>query len=500
MQETSKPYSHKWLVMAGVGLGIFMSTLDGSIVNISLPTLVDQLHTDLPTIQWVILSYVLVVTSLMLTIARLGDMHGKKGLYTAGLVLFTSGSLLCGLSPNVYWLIGFRALQGLGATVMQALGMAIITEVFPATERGRALGLVGTIVSVGIAIGPPLGGLLIGLTGWRSIFLVNVPIGFITFFVVTRFIPASLSKNPNQRFDLAGALILLVTLGCYAFGMTMGENLGFTNTIILVLLAASLVGLAIFLAVELRTPEPMVDLRMFLNPLFSLNLLMGFLVFTALAGTFILPFFLQLVQGYTTEQVGLLLMIQPVVVGVLAPIAGSLSDRFGSRVISLIGLAIVVAGAFYMSTLDAGVTVVGFAMRVALFGVGMAIFQSPNNSAVMGSVPRHKLGIASGLLALSRNLGQTSGLPLMGALFTTQVLAASLLPVGSDVTAAPAAALTSGINDTYRLAGLVILASTLLAVLALWLDYQRKRRATPPPEPGQEALEAKVEPLGPIER
>ena len=475
MQQTSELYTHKWLVMTGVGLGIFMSTLDGSIVNISLPTLVDQLHTDLPTIQWVILSYVLVVTSLMLTIARLGDMHGKKGLYTAGLVLFTIGSLLCGLAPNVYWLIGFRALQGLGATMLQALGMAIVTEVFPAKERGRALGLVGTIVSVGIAIGPPLGGVLIGLTGWRSIFLVNVPIGFITFFMVTRFIPASLAKNPNQKFDLAGALILLVTMGSYAFGMTLGESLGFANTSILALLAASLVGLAIFVTVELRAPEPMVDLRLFLNPLFSINLLMGFLVFTALAGTFILPFFLQLVQGYSTEQVGLLLMIQPVVVGVLAPIAGTLSDRLGSRVISLVGLAIVVAGAFSMSTLNANVTVLGFGLRVALFGAGMAIFQSPNNSAIMGSVPRHKLGIASGLMALSRNLGQTTGLPLMGVLFTSQALAAAMLPVGTDVTTVPAAALTSGINDTYRLAALVILGSTLLAGVALWLDYRRKK-------------------------
>jgi EmrB/QacA subfamily drug resistance transporter len=495
--------------MAGVGLGIFMSTLDGSIVNISLPTLVDQLQTDLPTIQWVILSYVLVVTSLMLTIARLGDMRGKKGLYTTGLVLFTAGSLLCGLSPNVYWLIGFRALQGLGATMLQALGMAIITEVFPAKERGRALGLVSTIVSVGIAIGPPVGGLLIGLTGWRSIFLVNVPIGFITFFVATRFIPASLGSSfarphagrdiPNQRFDLAGALILLVTLGSYAFGMTMGENLGFANPGILALLAASLIGLAVFLAVELRTPEPMVDLRLFLNPLFSINLLMGFLVFTALAGTFILPFFLELVQGYSIGQVGLLLMIQPVVVGLLAPISGSLSDRFGSRVISLIGLAIVVAGAFYMSTLSAGVTVMGFALRVALFGVGMAIFQSPNNSAIMGSVPRHKLGIASGLMALSRNLGQTSGMPLMGALFTAQVLAAGLLPLGADVTSAPAAALTSGINDTYRVAGLVMFTATLLAALALWLDYRRKTRAAPLQNavPQEKDLEAHSEPWEP---
>ena len=180
------------------------------------PRLVDTFHTDLATIQWVVLSYILVTASLMLTIARLGDMRGKKKIYLAGLVLFTIGSLLCGTSPNVYWLIGFRALQGLGATMMWALGTAIITENFPSNERGRALGLIGSIVSIGIAFGPPLGGILIGFTGWRSIFLVNVPIGIATIWVVSRYVPASEPKNKVQRFDLAGALILLLTLGSYA--------------------------------------------------------------------------------------------------------------------------------------------------------------------------------------------------------------------------------------------------------------------------------------------
>jgi EmrB/QacA subfamily drug resistance transporter len=476
MQEVPNLFPHKWLVMTGIGLGVFMSTLDGSIVNISLPTLVDIFHTDLATIQWVVLSYILVTASLMLTIARLGDMRGKKKLYLTGLILFTGGSLLCGTSPNVYWLIGFRALQGLGATMMAALGTAIITENYPSSERGRALGLIGSIVSIGIAIGPPLGGILIGLTGWRSIFLVNVPVGILTTWVVSRYVPATAPKNKQQRFDLSGALILLLTLGSYAFGMTMGQNLGFGVPTILALLGAAGVGLVAFVLVELRQTEPMVDLRLFRNPLFSINLLMGFLVFMALGGTFILPFFLQLVQGYTIEQVGLLLMVQPVIVGLLAPISGSLSDRFGSRVISLVGLAIVVAGCLYMSTLTAAVTTLGFGLRLAVFGVGMAIFQSPNNSAIMGAAPHHKLGIASGLIALSRTLGQTSGMPLMGALFTAQVLAVSLLPHGSDVTNAPATALVSGVNDTYRMAAWVMLVSTLLAALALWLDYRNTEK------------------------
>ena len=481
--ETS-PSAHKWLAMTGIGLGVFMATLDSSIVNITLPTLMDYFHTNFATIQWVVLSYVLVLTALMLSIARLGDMRGKKRIYQFGLVLFTLGSLLCGASPSVGWLIAFRALQGLGATMMQALGTAIITEVFPASERGRALGIIGSIVAIGIAIGPPTGGLLIGLIGWRAIFLVNVPIGLFTAWVVNRYVPAIAPHNANQRFDLPGALIMLVTLAAYAFGMTMGEELGFGSAPIVALLSAAALGLGVFVWVELRQPEPMVNLSLFRNTLFSLNLVMGLLVFIALSGFFILPFFLENVQGYTTQQVGLLLMVQPVVSGLVAPLSGLLSDRLGSRLLSLIGLVVVALGCLFLSTLQAGMSAFAFGLRMAVLGLGLAIFQAPNNSAIMGSVPRHKLGIASGLLSLSRTLGQTSGLPLMGAIFTARVLASSGQGHGSAVTNAPAAALVSGVSGTYHTAAWVILGSALLAALALWLDARKKVERVAPADRG----------------
>ncbi len=473
----SSSSSRKWWAMLGIGLGTFMSTLDSSIVNISLPTLVEKLHTDFATIQWVVLSYLLVLTSLMLGVARLGDMLGKKKLYNAGLALFTLGSLLCGLAPGVMWLIGFRALQGLGAVMMQALGVAIITEVFPSSERGRALGISGGIVSVGIALGPAMGGILIGLVGWRSVFLVNVPVGFITALVVARFVPSSVPGRAGQRFDVVGALILLVTLVCYALGMTLGQQWGFSAGRTLTLLAVAAVGVVTFLAVEARLSQPMIDLRLFGNVLFSINLLMGFLVFIVLAGSFILPFFLELVKGYPTEQVGLLMMVMPVSMGLVAPGAGALSDRFGSRGISLIGLLVVVGGCLSLSTLHAGVTPLGCALRLAPLGIGLGMFQSPNNSAIMGAAPRQRLGVASGLLSLSRTLGQTSGLPLMGALFTAQVLRVENLVAGADITLASAAALAGGVAGTFRLAALIILTATALAALALWIDSRRSKAA-----------------------
>lgn len=465
---------NKWRAMMGIGLGIFMATIDTSIVNISLPTLVQQLHTDFATVQWVVVSYVLMLASFMLTVARLGDMKGKKRVYMVGLALFTLASLLCGLSAGVHWLIAFRGLQGLGGSMMQAVGLAIITEIFPSSERGRALGIIGGIVSVGLALGPPLGGLLIGLAGWRSIFLVNVPLGMITALVVGRYVHSRAVPEVSQRFDMAGALVLLVTLMCYALGMTLGQRLHFSDLRVLMLLGLSAAGLGLFIAVELRVYQPMIELRLFKNMLFSLNLVMGFLCFVANAGIVVIPFFLQLVMGYGTEQVGMLLMVIPLGMGLAAPWAGMLSDRFGSRGISLLGLVVVVGGCLAISSIHPGLGMMGLVIRMLPLGIGTGMFQSPNNSAIMGAVPRHHLGVASGLLSLSRTLGNTSGIPLIGAIFTAIVLDGANPGRGLDVGSAPASALVRGISGTFHISAWIIGGAVVLSALALWVDRRRR--------------------------
>jgi MFS family permease len=222
----------------------------------------------------------------------------------------------------------------------------------------------------------------------------------------------------------------------------------------------------------------MIDLGMFRNLLFSLNLLMGFLMFIMIAGLFIMPFFLELVEGYPTEQVGLMMATFPVAMGLFAPLSGSLSDRFGSRVISLIGSIIVIIGCLLTSTLHQDMTVLGYILRIAPLGIGVGMFNSPNNSAIMGAAPRDRLGVASGLMALSRTLGQLSGLPLMGALFTTLVMAHSDLAPGADVTAAPAQALVSGVNGSFRVMAAIIFLATVLAVIALWIDHRRQQETS----------------------
>jgi len=494
--------SRKWWALLGIGMGMLMSTLDASIVNVSLPTLVRALNTDFATVQWVVLSYLLVITTLMLSVARLGDMLGKKKLYNIGLVIFTIGSLLCGLAPTVGWLIAFRAVQGVGAVMLTALGTAIITEVFPPEERGRALGIGGGIVAVGIALGPTVGGLLIGTIGWRSVFLVNVPIGILAAFIVHRVIPTLARDEAAKRFDIVGAAIMFVTVGSYALGMTLGQDMGFSTPLVLGLLATAVVGLLLFVLVESRVQDPMIELGLFKNVLFGVNLLMGLLVFVMIGGQFIIPFYLELVKGYPTEQVGLLMAVFPVSMGLVAPASGALSDRFGSRVISLIGLVVIVLGCLALSTLTVETTMLGYILRMAPLGIGVGMFNSPNNSAIMGTAPKHRLGVASGLLSLSRTLGQTSGIPLAGAVLTTIVVANSALSISADVTTAPPEALVAGVTGTFRLAAFIIAISTALAAFALWFDRQRQheamaqsgRTAAPVPQLGPEAPPAQPAP------
>jgi len=470
--------SARWLALAGVGMGVLMATLDSSIVNISLPAFVEIFEASFATVQWVILAYILVITSLLLGAARLGDMLNKKYLYLAGLVLFTVGSVLCALSNQIYWLIVCRAIQGLGAVFTQALGIAIITQIFPASQRGRALGIMGSIVSIGIAIGPPLGGLILSVASWHWIFLVNVPIGMAALLIVYRFIPNLPPVRPDQQFDRWGGFLLFLTLGLYALGMTSGQQSGFGQPLVTFSLGAAGLGLVAFVLLESRISQPMVDLHLFGNLLFSMNLLMAFLVFIVMAGMFILPFYLQLVLNLSSSVIGLLMMVHPIGMGIVAPLAGYLSDRFGSRIISLVGLISIAAGCLALSTVKEGMTPLQFLPRTLLFGIGMGLFQAPNNSAVMSTVPPDRLGIGSGLLVLSRTLGQTTGLPLMGSLFSASVLAAGGLPAGTDITSAGAQALVGGLQRTYHIAAAFILTSTLIAVLAIWVDQRRKKLQT----------------------
>ncbi|MCB2186000.1 MAG: MFS transporter [Deltaproteobacteria bacterium] len=465
---------HAWLALTGVGSGVLMATLDASIVNIALPSLEESLHTDFATVQWVILSYTLVLTSFMLVMARLGDMRGKKIVYQSGMALFVIGSALCGLSPAVGWLIAARAFQGLGAVLMQSQGPAIVTALFPSEHRGKALGVMGSIVSVGLAMGPPLGGILIAWVGWRAIFLVNVPLGLLGSVLVWRFVPTLPPLQTNQEFDLAGAVILLVTLTAYSLGLTAGQTRGFTDVAVLALLAMTLVGGWGFIKRERTCHQPMVDLTLFRRPDLSLSLCMSFIVFTLLGTFVLLPFFCERVLGFSPRQTGVIMMVLPLSMGLISPVAGFLADRRGATGIRLAGLATTALACVLASTLHVGSSAWEVAWKMAPLGLGMGMFQSPNNSTIMGTAPPHRLGVVSGLLSLARTLGNTSGVPLLTSVFAALVWRAAAVPPTPEVTEAPAAALAAGFS------GSLLVAAGLGSVafcLALWAWRLEQRSA-----------------------
>jgi EmrB/QacA subfamily drug resistance transporter len=467
LETNTNTYRNKWYVLVAVSMGTFLATIDGSIVNVALPTLNQFFKTDFATVQWVVLGYLLTVTTLMLSIGRLGDMKGKKAIYTAGFVIFTLGSLSCALSPTIQILIAARIFQALGASMTMALGSAILTEAFPPNERGRVLGINGTIVSIGIVLGPTLGGLIINSLSWHWIFFVNLPVGILGILAVLKFVP-NLKPVCDEQFDIAGASTLLVSVLSLLIGLTLGQQRGFESLPVMLLGASFIIFLTIFILIERKAKQPMIELDLFKNRLLSINLATGFMVFLCGSGTTLLmPFFLENLLHYEVLQVGLLLAVVPICTGIIAPIAGTLSDRFGTRPLTVIGLLFALIGYIAISTLSIQTTPLGYILRFIPYGIGVGIFQSPNNSAIMGTAPRERLGIVSGMLAMTRTLGQTAGNAVLGALWASWTFfhAGGVLPEGA--TAAPAAAQVAGLQNTFHVAIAIISIALILSIWAL---------------------------------
>lgn len=451
--------------MSALGMGIFLATIDGSIVNVALPTLVTQFNTRFEVVQWVVLGYLLTLATLMLSIGRLADMVGKKPIYFAGMIIFTFGSLLCGLSQTIYWLIGFRIFQGIGAAMMMSLGTGILTEAFPPQERGKAMGIVGAIVSIGIITGPTLGGFIIDLISWHWIFFVNLPVGIIGSFMVIRFLP-NVRVIQGQRFDFWGAGSLFISLLSFLLALTLGQKIGFTHPRIMTLFTMWAIFLGSFLIAEFTVKEPMVELKLFRNQLFSLSLFTGFISFVSTGGIILLmPFYLENVLGYNPHQVGLMLAIVPISAGLISPLSGSLSDRFGTRPVSTFGLFVMLIGYISLLSLSTQTTSLGYILRFFPVGLGIGIFQSPNNSAIMGAAPREKLGIVSSLLSLTRTLGQSTGIAAVSAFWVSRVAIHANHSFDFNATRTDPAAQVAGLTDTFWLTAGLIGAALILSLL-----------------------------------
>jgi EmrB/QacA subfamily drug resistance transporter len=367
------------------------------------------------------MTYLLAISSLLLFYGRLGDIWGYKKIYLSGLAGFVVTSALCGFSQSIHWLIAFRALQGLAAGMMMSVPYAIIVRAFPDAERGKALGVNAIMVALGLAIGPSLGGLITAHLGWRFVFLINVPIGIAAAIWGHRVIPEE--KGEPGRLDIPGAVLAFLTLLSLLLLVNRFHQWDVFSISCACIFPLCAVG---FVFREKGTPQPMLRLDLFSNRPFSLANFAALLNFMSqYILVFVTPFYLQRVLHYASDQVGLVMTSFPVVVLAVAPLAGSLSDRIGSRFLSCAGAAICALSLVLLSRLltTSGyqVTALSVAWRLGLFGLGTGLFQSPNNSTVMGNAPRPHLGVASGILATMRNMGMVLGIATAGAVLYTFV-------------------------------------------------------------------------------
>lgn len=410
----------KWAVLGIVAIGVFMATLDSSIVNISLPAMARYFGVPLNgAVEWVIIAYLVATAAVLLTAGRLADMIGRKAVWTVGLVVFVSGSAICGAAPSLGILIAARAFQGLGGALLMSVSPAMLTTAFPASERGRALGINAVIVALGVSVGPTLGGVITAYFSWRWIFYVNVPIGIVGFILTLRVLTEKLRHNPG-RFDPLGAVLLGIGLAVFTAGLSFGQEIGWTSPIILAAIIVGLILLMLLPIVEHRVANPIIIFSMLHNRVFVSAIVSSILSFLALfAVSFMLPFYLEQLRGFSTELAGFLMTPLPLTIAVIAPFSGSLADRIGTRWLAATGLAVACLGLVFISDLNAHTSLWGIIWPLLVTGVGQAIFQSPNNSALMGAAPRNLQGSAAGFLATGRTMGQSMSVALAGAIFAS---------------------------------------------------------------------------------
>lgn len=451
------PPAGKWWVLLAIGIGTFMTALDGSVVNTILPLVGKTHNSSIAGVEWVVTIYLLVLSGLLLSFGRLGDLRGHRQVYLGGFGIFIASSALCGLAGSLGWLIALRAVQALGAAMLAANSPAILTGAFPARQRGRALGLQATMTYLGLTAGPSLGGWLAENFGWPWVFYINVPIGLLAFWLSWRFIAADHGQRSQESFDLRGAATFIAALSLLLLGLNQGHNLGWTSwPVVGALLTAAILAVG-FIRIEQSTPYPMLDLSLFQNRTFSAATGAAILNYICVYSiTFLMPFHLLEARGFSPARAGLILTAMPVVMALVAPVSGALSDRIGTRLPSLLGMIFLSAGLALLATLRLDAPVSWIAAALGLAGLGIGIFVSPNTSALMGAAPRHRQGIASGILASCRNIGMVLGVGLAGAVFTTVLTRQAVQD--------PAAVLTA-IEASFWVAAAIAAAGAVLAAI-----------------------------------
>jgi EmrB/QacA subfamily drug resistance transporter len=446
-----------WWALASLSLSMLLSSLGTSIANVALPTLAQAFNASFQEVQWIVLAYLLAITTLIVSAGRLGDIAGRRRLLLAGILLFTAASVLCGVAPTLWLLIAARAAQGLGAAVMMALTMAFVGETVPKEKTGSAMGLLGAMSAIGTALGPSLGGVLIAGFGWRTIFFVNVPLGILTFILSYRSLPADRPRPKTDRagFDSLGTLLLALTLAAYALAVTLGR--GHFGPLNVALLVAAFFGVGLFALAEARVTSPLIRLAMFRDRSLSASLAMSALVSTVIMATLVVgPFYLSHTLGLDAAVVGLVMSVGPLAVALTGVPAGRIADRFGAQRMTVVGLVAMAAGSFILSLLPATFGIPGYLAPLVVITVGYALFQTANNTAVMTDIRADQRGVISGMLNLSRMLGLVTGASVMGAVFAFAAGA-------TDITTAAPASIATGMRITFAVAGVLILGALAAA-------------------------------------
>lgn len=442
----------RW-ALVGLSLSMLLSSLGTSITNVALPTLAAAFGTSFQSVQWIVLAYLLAITSSIVSVGRVGDLYGRRRVLMGGLFLFTAASVLSGVSHWLWLVIAARAAQGFGAAIMMSLTMAFVADVVPKERTGSAMGLLGTTSAIGTALGPSVGGMLTAQFGWPAIFFINVPLGIFALLLVDRYLPADGAQRPTRRvrFDHAGTLLLALTLAAYSLAMTMGRgSFGLLNV---GLLAAAALGASLLLVVERRVESPLVRLAMFRDRALSASLAMNLLVSTVLMATLVVgPFYLSLALGLEAGVVGVVMSVGPLVAALTGMPAGMVVDSFGTGRTTVAGLIGILVGALLLAVMPEAYRIPGYVAPIVLITANYAFFQAANNTAVMRDVHPEQRGVVSGLLSLSRNLGLVTGASLMGAVF-------AFGSGSTDITTAPAHHVAVGMRITFAVAsGLIVMA------------------------------------------
>jgi len=409
----------KWTILIITSVSTFMATLDGSIVNIALPIMSDHLKVSINSIQWVVTSYLITILILLLVWGKLSDIYGKKYIFSSGFIIFVAGSLMCSLSHTLTVLVIARIVQAVGASAMMSLSQGIVTGTFPPTERGRALGFVGTMVALGSLVGPSLGGVLVHIFGWPSIFIINVPIGIIGSILAFTIIPEIFERQSEKSYDYKGTGLFALFVLILFLGLLFVQQGTLPTYYIIPTLVLSAIVMYVLITVEKRSSNPIINQQLFKIHEFSFGLAAAFISFIAISSSLLfIPFYLQDLLGFSPLKAGLVISVYPVTTAIVAPVSGWLSDKITYRPLTIAGMAISAVSLFLLATINLHTPLYALMIYMILLGGGVAVFQSPNTSSIMGSVPRAQLGIAGGINALFRNLGMVSGTTVSVLIFS----------------------------------------------------------------------------------